>query len=147
LTQEKATMTQRVEDNKDLDSRRECSAAAWAVAIDESDNSEGWQIEIDSPHIYLTFQVADLAIIRRGVELLQLTLTSEDARRCHEFVRYRDEVALGYFNGTAVHLLRDNEDFPRCFLVIGPTARSTLRLSLEEGDIPALPTLPRRGRQ
>jgi hypothetical protein len=47
----------------------------------------------------------------------------------------REEINLGHFGGAVVQLIRDNEDFARCFIVIGPRSRSTLRLSISGDNV------------
>lgn len=110
----------------------------WFVEIDEWPSGEDWQLEIDSPQVYLSCQLSDIAVIERAVELLDSSLVVRMPGSKPRYSRNHDEVGLGSFNGTAVLLLRDNEDFPRCFIVVGPKSRSTLRVSLDEGSIRAL---------
>jgi hypothetical protein len=45
---------------------------------------------------------------------------------------------IGYFGRAPVSLLWDNEHQDRCFLVVGPKSRSTLRLSFCTRDITTL---------
>ena len=47
----------------------------------------------------------------------------------------KDHLTLGRFGPAAVSLFRDNEEFPRYFLVVGAGGRSSLRLSLAGEDI------------
>jgi myo-inositol catabolism protein IolC len=49
-----------------------------------------------------------------------------------------DSLTLGRFGHASVSLVWDTEDFIRCFLVIGPKAKSTLRFSFQEEDIKML---------
>lgn len=108
--------------------------ASWTVTIDESPD-EGWILEIDSPQLYLTFQLADLYAIDRAIDLLvsSLALCAENGE--HRFDSTQDDVLLGHFGGTTVRLLRDDEDFPRCFVVVELDSRSTLRVNLDEDNI------------
>jgi hypothetical protein len=127
--------------NKDtvhLDLPDHGAASAWTVVIDELPGSKDWLLEIDSPQVYLTFQVADIAALARAVDLLNSTLVIRLPGRKHPFVPNSDDVALGHFGEAAVHLLRDNEGFPRCFLVIEQESGATLRVRLNEGDIRTL---------
>jgi hypothetical protein len=48
------------------------------------------------------------------------------------------ELIIGYFGRAPVSLLWDNEYRDRCFLVIAPRSRSTLRLSFFTRDITTL---------
>jgi hypothetical protein len=108
----------------------------WIVEIDEGPAGEDWQLEIDSPEIYLSCQVSDRTVLERAITLLDSSLTVRMPKK-QKFTRKRDEVSLGRFNGNAVQLLRDDEDFIRCFIVIGQQARSTMRISLDEARIQA----------
>jgi hypothetical protein len=112
----------------------------WFVSIDQVTDSRNWLLEIDSPEGYLTFKVACLGVLEKAIALLDSTLESQSTIHKRPFVSKTDDVALGHFSRASVHLLRDNEDFPRCFIVIGPGSRSTLRMSLYEDDIRAFAT-------
>jgi hypothetical protein len=111
--------------------------ARWSVSVDELADNTNWLLEIDSPELYLTFEVADLSVLDKAIALLNSTLNGQSAAGKREFVAKTDDVALGHFSRASVHLLRDNEDFPRCFVVVGPGSRSTLRISLYEDGIRA----------
>jgi hypothetical protein len=109
------------------------NTASWTVAIDESP-PEGWILEVDSPQVYLTFQLANLSAIDCAIDLLESSLALGAENGEHRFNSTRDEVLLGHFGGTAVRLLRDDEDFLRCFVVV-LDSRSTLRVNLDEENI------------
>lgn len=111
---------------------------AWTVAVDELPGSQDWLCEIESPAVYLTFRVSDLSSLKRAVNLLNSALFIRSSDRKPAFDPDRDEVLFGYFGEDVVRLLRDNEDFARCFLVIRQPTGSALRVSLGEGDIRAL---------
>lgn len=49
-----------------------------------------------------------------------------------------DELMLGRFKTMNAYLLRDNEDFIRCFLAIGSGDLYSLRISLDKANIQAL---------
>jgi hypothetical protein len=49
-----------------------------------------------------------------------------------------EALQLGCFGSASVILQWDNEDFPRCFLIVGPNARAVLRVSLFSEDIAML---------
>jgi hypothetical protein len=105
------------------------SSCCWEIAVEESLGGDGWTLELDGPHLYLVFPLADLGVLRKFLCFLQASPGSSPGKiRLH----------LGWFGKSSVALLRDNEDFPRCFLVIGAKARSTLRLSLEADDMKML---------
>src|SRR4051794_29611235 len=106
------------------------SSGRWDIAIDASVHRDEWFLEIDGPQVYLTFQLQDLKVVATALRFLEERPPSEQGRGS----RYRNDldaaVTLGQFGSASVSLMWDNEDFPRCFLVVGPRARSTLRLSL-----------------
>jgi hypothetical protein len=110
----------------------------WLVSIDEIAGSKNWLLEIDSPRLYLTFEISDLSVLERAISLLESAMNGQSAPGKHPFIAKTDDVALGSFSRASVHLLRDNEDFPRCFIVVGPESGSTLRLDLDEDSIRAL---------
>jgi len=120
-----------------LDLPGKAVAPAWTVAIDELPESKDWLLEIDSPQVYLTFRVVEIPALARAVDLLNSARVTRLPGRKYPFVPNRDDVTLGHFGEAAVHLLRDNEDFSRCFLVAEQQSGSTLRVSLDEGDIRA----------
>jgi hypothetical protein len=141
VEQDGFAMTHSTDSNNDpahLDLPGNGVASPWTVVIDELPGSKDWLIEIDSTQVYLTFRVAEISVLARAVDLLDSALVTRLPGRKHLFVSNRDDVALGSFGEAAVHLLRDNEDFPRCFLVVEQASGSTLRISLDEGDIRAL---------
>jgi len=111
------------------------SSGPWSIAVDESVDRDEWSIEIDGPQVYLVFQLAELTTPLKALQFLQLELTAERAREPRRRQVGEDALTLGHFGPASVSLVRDNEDFARCFLVIGPRARSTFRLSLDEEDI------------
>src|SRR5262245_34453828 len=92
------------------------SSRRWEICVDESVDHDKWFLEIDGPHYYLVIQLDDLLVVKRFLRFLD----QKDGQ---------DELALGRFGSTSVSLLRDNEDFPRFFIVIGPKSQCTLRLS------------------
>lgn len=104
------------------------SSGRWHVAVDESLDRNEWSLELDGPQTYLVLQLQDLKVIPNALRFLQA-----GPRPGNE-----SALTLGLFGSASVSLLWDNEDFPRCFLVIGPEAGSTLRLSLGAEDIQML---------
>jgi hypothetical protein len=112
-------------------------SARWIVSIDEASQGPGWVLEIDSPHAYLTVQVTDLSALARAIGLLKLALATETLEDNRSFVPNRDDVPLGEFGGTMVHLLRDNEGFPRCFILVQPSQECALRITVEGEDLRA----------
>ena len=103
------------------------SSRRWDIAVDASLDRDEWSLEIDGPQTYLVFQLQDLSVIPAALRFLESGPPSGP--------RHDSALTLGRFGSASVSLVWDNEDFPRCFIVIGPKARSTLRLSLESEDI------------
>jgi len=96
----------------------------WDVAIDESLDREGeWSAEIEGPNVYLVLRLRDLEVIAEAFRFLEASATEGGT------------FSLGKFGAASVLLEWDNEPPPRCFLVIGPRARSTMRLSLDGEDV------------
>jgi hypothetical protein len=109
------------------------SAGHWDVAVDEAASGDEWFLELDGPQVYLVFQLENLKVVETVLQFLQAGSLRASGRGDSEAA-----LPLGRFESAAVSLLWDNEDFPRCFIVVGPAARSTLRLSLEAEDIQML---------
>jgi hypothetical protein len=109
------------------------SARRWDVALHESLDADEWSLEIEGPQTYLVFQLRNTGAVAEALRFLESPPSFNSARRRYE--GGDQECTLGRFGSAAVSLLWDNEDFLRCFLVIGPKARSTLRLSLDEEDV------------
>jgi hypothetical protein len=107
------------------------AGARWIVSIDERPENRDWVLEIDSPYVYLTLQLGDLSILARAVELLNSGLAQQVPGSKHPFLPHRDAIALGRFGDATVHLLRDNEDFPRCFLLVQPNTECALRITVD----------------
>ncbi len=98
------------------------SSGRWTVDLDESMDGTKWSLQLDGPQIYLAFAVEDLGVIGNALAYLRL-------------MRNRDsQLTLGHFSSASVSLFWDNEDNERCFLIVGPRARSTLRVSLQAED-------------
>jgi hypothetical protein len=110
------------------------SSRRWEVVVDESlDRENEWSVELDGPNAYLVFQLKDLRPLVQAVKFLE--------RGCEPRKGGADPAEthpLGQFGSATVSLVWDNEDTPRCFLVIGPKSRSTMRLTLQADDIQAL---------
>src|SRR5262245_20396203 len=113
LRQEFVEMTQHTDNAaQDADAAPDGRQARWFDSVDELADSTNWLLEIDTPKLYLTFEVADLAVLERAIALLDSTLGGQGNVGKRAFVAKTDDVALGYFARASVHLLRDNEDFP-----------------------------------
>lgn len=113
------------------------SSSEWDVSLSEFLGHEGWALELDGPQTYLLFRIQDLEVLRTSLRLLQSGSQMKWTSKGPHGATKRD-VHLGWFGKAPVTLVWDNEDFARCFLIVGAKARSTLRLSLESKDIQML---------
>src|SRR3954447_14354782 len=84
------------------------TSGSWDVSVDESLDGNRWFLEIEGPQTYLTFRLRDLEVIPQALHLLH---------SCHgPNLAQESTLELGQFGSSTVTLVRDNEDFPRCFL-------------------------------
>jgi hypothetical protein len=111
------------------------TSARWHIEINECFNRDEWEIEIEASHTYLAFQLDDLSTVRAMLDFLRTGPRLTPPDNGQENVRDVTSLSLGRFGSAAVSLIWDNEDFLRCFLVIGREGYSTLRLSFDEEDI------------
>jgi hypothetical protein len=116
------------------------SSRLWDVAVEEAlDREQEWFAELDGPHVYLVFQVVNLEVPSRALKFLRQRLASP--RKADQPLGTGgedDTLTIGRFGSASVSLMWDNEQFPRCFVVIGPKARSTMRLTLQGQEIESL---------
>ncbi|MCI0456365.1 MAG: hypothetical protein L0Z62_05235 [Gemmataceae bacterium] len=110
------------------------SSGGWDIAVDEALDREEWFLEIDGPQAYLVFQLRELEVLPAALRFLQASPKSSRANRRHK-ERGGKTLVLGRFGSASVSLVWDDELPPRCFLVVGPKARSTLRLTLQADDV------------
>ena len=94
----------------------------WTVDLDEPLDGTEWSLQLDGPQFYLACEVRDLGVIRSAVDYLRSNRKRDDA------------MMLGRFDTACVSLHRDNEDPERCFLIVGPSDRATMRLTLSTAD-------------
>lgn len=113
------------------------SSDAWEVTIDESlDDDHEWEAEIEGPNIYISFSLKDLRVFRDALDYLQTRIMrKEDLLPSGSMTQ--DGLTLGKFGASRILLIWDNEDFDRCFLVIGATGHSTVRFNLSGDEIRA----------
>jgi len=102
------------------------SSDRWSVAIDESLDGSEWTLELDGPQTYL---VAELPGLKTVAELHQFLQSAPDLPTHHE------PFALGQFGPFPVLLRWDNEEIPRCFIIIGGDSLASLRITLDESDV------------
>jgi len=103
------------------------SSSRWDISVDESPSGE-WSLELDGSQTYLVFQLCGLEVLQDTFNFLSPTTGAGDQQK-------QDRLVLGTFGSTPVSLLRDNEDFPRYFLLVGPVEKSAIRLNFDEEDI------------
>lgn len=97
------------------------TSRCWSLAVDETIENGKYSLEIDSPAIYLTFDLLDIDVLPKA----QRFLTNKG----------EPELCLGQFLSSPVTLVHDNEDFPRVFLVVGTPGGAVLRVTLLEDDM------------
>jgi hypothetical protein len=114
------------------------SSRLWSVDVDESFDGDSWWMDLDGPQTYLVFQLRDLQVVPKALLFLRASLHPHRTDTPRKWSEAEDALPLGRFGSASVSLLRDNEDVPRCFIVVGGKARSTLRLSLDAADMQML---------
>jgi hypothetical protein len=103
------------------------SSRLWAVDIDESlDRGDEWSVQLQGPQVYLAFRLRDLGVVAEVIRFLQVPQEP------------KEPLTLGTFGTAPVSLVWDNEDFPRCFLKVGPDDHSAMHFSLGREDIEML---------
>jgi hypothetical protein len=114
------------------------SSDGWELTIDESlDEDLKWEAELEGPNIYISYSFQDLKIVGVALEYLQSRIL--DGREVvHGRSRSRNGLTLGKFGASRISLMWDDEDFDRCFIIVGPSSNSSIRLSLIGGDIKKL---------
>jgi hypothetical protein len=110
----------------------------WDIAVEEALDREEWSLELEGPQVYLVFQLQDLHVIPAALGFLQSGAKTSRPAAGSQGSRSEPELNLGKFGSASVSLAWDNEDVLRCFLIIGPRARATLRLTFEAEDVPML---------
>ena len=98
----------------------------WSVDLDESPDGTEWSMQLDGPAVYLAFAVRHPGVVREALDHLRSDRKPATA------------LPLGHFGPAGVSLHRDDEDVARCFLVVGPTARSAVRVTLSADDVAML---------
>lgn len=111
----------------------------WEISVDEGSDGHELSLEIEGPQVYLVFRLRDLAVISEAIAFLQQTPDATNGKGDHP-QRQRNvmELGLGQFGSVPVSLLWDNEDFPRCFILVGPSTQSALRITFDSSDISML---------
>src|SRR5437773_1082860 len=84
------------------------SSGAWSIEVDEALDRDEWWMEIDSPSVYLVFQLDDLAKPGEALRFLQCGRRSRPARKSEVQKACNDTLNLGRFGSAPVSLLKDN---------------------------------------
>lgn len=111
------------------------STRCWDVAVEATVEGDEWCLEIDGPQTYLVFQLEELKVVEKALRYLELGPRSNRQKRAREV---ETGFVLGRFGSATVTLFRDNETISRCFIIVGPKGRSTLRLTFEGADLEML---------
>jgi hypothetical protein len=99
------------------------ASGRWHVSIDESlDAQTSYYLELDGPTAYLCVRLRELSAVERLRQFLEVHSP-------------RETLSLGQLADLSVWLVWDDEDFIRCFLVVGEQNVTTLRLSLDGDDV------------
>ncbi len=115
------------------------SSGPWDLTIDESlDQEDKWTAEIEGPNVYISFNIRDLKVIQEALAFLQRRNLDRPDQDLNASSTSQAELTLGKFGSNSIILIWDNEDFIRCFLVVGPRANSTMRLTLSGDEIEML---------
>lgn len=111
------------------------TSARWDVTINDCLARDEWSIEIESSEIYLTFQLDELSVVRAALAFLRLGPWRPGSTNSQQNAPDAAALVLGRFGEASVSLIWDNEDFVRCFLVVGQQGHSTVRLSFDAEDV------------
>jgi hypothetical protein len=93
----------------------------WQVCVDETFDGRTHFLELDGPSAYLCVRLRDLSVAEGLCRFLAANSP-------------RETFPLGELAGLDVWLVWDDEDFIRCFLIVGKQSETTLRLSLDSED-------------
>src|SRR5262249_38485609 len=112
------------------------SAGSWSIDLDETTAGEAkWFAQIEGPSVYLYFQVPSPALIDRLLQFLDRRPVPLGGEQTLESNGIDDSLRISHFGRTPVGMIRDNEFPDRCFLVLGPSGESCLRLALSGEDL------------
>jgi hypothetical protein len=112
------------------------SSGAWSIDLDETTSGEAkWFVQIEGPAVYLYFQIPSPATIDSLLQFLDRHPVPLDGEQTLESNGIDDSLRIGNFGRTAVTMIRDNEFPDRCFLVLGPSGESCVRLALSGEEL------------
>src|SRR5438093_1557149 len=92
------------------------ASSRWTIDVDEALDRDEWELEIKGPQVCLLFQLDNLSIPREALRFLQSELELHRTHQPRTAFSGEDTLILGHFGDASVSIVRDNEDFPRCFL-------------------------------
>lgn len=102
------------------------ASGGWEIAIDERmDGSARYYAQLEGPQTFFYFEVLSLQTIEAAAHFLQHGNALPEAPKGERSASLR----LGSFGRAPVNLTWDEEYADRCFLIVGPSATASLRLS------------------
>jgi len=111
------------------------SAGSWDVGIDETTVGERrWFAQIEGPSVYLYFELPSPLMVGELFQFLDRRAGVRNGPRAPGAVAKGESLSVGSFGQYSVRLAWDDEFEDRCFVVIGPSATSTVRLTLVGED-------------
>jgi hypothetical protein len=115
------------------------SSRCWEFSISEHlGGAKGWSAELEGPNVYLVFQLQDLAVVAAALKLLRCRSAHSECNGPTAFLAKDGALRLGRFGQSSMSIEWDDETPDRCFLIVGPRARSVLRLTFQRDDISML---------
>ena len=116
------------------------STRRWDVSIDESEDGDEWTMELDGHQFYLSFALDELPVVERIAAFLKRGPRWERGAKRTQATDDENNLTIGRFGSCTVSLAWDDEDFVRCFLIVGSKSRSTMIVNLYDEDISCLIT-------
>jgi hypothetical protein len=114
------------------------SSPKWDISIDESSQGTEWAMEFDGPNFYLLFNIDNLNVVEKGLAFLRRGATWSSFEKRNSDSENDNRMPLGRFGASAVSFVWDDEEFVRCFLVVGSQSRSSMSYNLYAEDIECL---------
>jgi hypothetical protein len=114
------------------------SSPRWTVDIDGLISGDEWTMEFNGQGFYLLFSLEDLDVVQKALDFLKRGANWTSFEKGNPSAETADRLHLGKFGSSTVSLVWDNEDFVRCFLIVGEQSRSSMFLNLYEEDIKCL---------
>jgi len=115
------------------------SSGAWDLAIDQTiEGAEKWFAQIESPSLYLYFQLADLQRVRDALRFIGSRRANSNNLNDSCPSNSAGELALGSFVESPVTLIWDEEYRDRLFLIVGQSSDACLRCSISGVELDQL---------